>query len=240
MSDDPVHRGSTGAVHTGHMSRWHGRSPILRASLPMPTARLRGQDRCRARSDRQRGPLPGAAARLRGCRRDGRPPGGRGGLADLAIDLARADGGSDTVTGAPTTSSTPSNGRTRPSGARPTLRADLAGMGTTCTVVVIDAAIHVAHVGDSRAYLYRDGELVQLTEDHSLVASMVREGIIAPADARDRSAAATSSPGRLGRRTRSGSMWSTAGRGPRRPDPGLLGRTARPGRRRGDRSGPSR
>ena len=63
------------------------------------------------------------------------------------------------------------------------LRADLAGMGTTCTVVVIDAAVHVAHVGDSRAYLYREGELAQLTEDHSLVASMVREGIIDPADA---------------------------------------------------------
>jgi protein phosphatase len=56
-------------------------------------------------------------------------------------------------------------------------------MGTTCTVVVVDAAIHVAHVGDSRAYRYRDGLLVQLTDDHSLVASMVRQGIIAPADA---------------------------------------------------------
>ena len=63
------------------------------------------------------------------------------------------------------------------------LRSDLAGMGTTCTVVVVDSVIHVAHVGDSRAYIYRDGQLVQLTEDHSLVASMVREGIIAPADA---------------------------------------------------------
>ncbi|MFL5674456.1 MAG: Stp1/IreP family PP2C-type Ser/Thr phosphatase [Chloroflexota bacterium] len=63
------------------------------------------------------------------------------------------------------------------------LRADLAGMGTTCTVVVVDAEIHVAHVGDSRAYRYRDGGLVQLTDDHSLVASMVRDGMIAPADA---------------------------------------------------------
>lgn len=63
------------------------------------------------------------------------------------------------------------------------LRSDLAGMGTTCTVVVIDAAIHVAHVGDSRAYRYGDGRLVQLTDDHSLVASMVRDGLIAPADA---------------------------------------------------------
>ena len=63
------------------------------------------------------------------------------------------------------------------------LQTDLAGMGTTCTVVVVDTAIHVAHVGDSRAYLFRDGRLRQLTEDHSLVASMVREGILDPVDA---------------------------------------------------------
>jgi serine/threonine protein phosphatase PrpC len=62
-------------------------------------------------------------------------------------------------------------------------RADLAGMGTTCTVVVIDAAIHVAHVGDSRAYRLSDGRLVQLTDDHSLVASMVRDGVISSEEA---------------------------------------------------------
>jgi len=63
------------------------------------------------------------------------------------------------------------------------LRSDLAGMGTTCTVVVLDDAIHVAHVGDSRAYRLRGDRLDQLTDDHSLVASMVREGIIDAADA---------------------------------------------------------
>src|SRR4051794_36576175 len=62
-------------------------------------------------------------------------------------------------------------------------RADLAGMGTTCTVVVIDEAIHVAHVGDSRAYRFSDGRLVQLTDDHSLVASMVRDGVMSSAEA---------------------------------------------------------
>ncbi|MFL5669207.1 MAG: Stp1/IreP family PP2C-type Ser/Thr phosphatase [Chloroflexota bacterium] len=62
-------------------------------------------------------------------------------------------------------------------------RADLAGMGTTCTVVVIDEAIHVAHVGDSRAYRFSDGRLVQLTDDHSLVASMVRDGVLSSAEA---------------------------------------------------------
>jgi protein phosphatase len=54
---------------------------------------------------------------------------------------------------------------------------DLRGMGTTITAVITeDAKAHVAHVGDSRAYLLRDGSLQQLTEDHTLVQRMVREG----------------------------------------------------------------
>jgi protein phosphatase len=62
---------------------------------------------------------------------------------------------------------------------------DLAGMGTTCTVALVDgASAHIAHVGDSRAYLLRAGRLDQLTDDHSLVASMVREGLIDEEDAR--------------------------------------------------------
>ena len=56
-------------------------------------------------------------------------------------------------------------------------------MGTTCTVVLLDRAMTVAHVGDSRAYRLRGERLEQLTDDHSLVATMVREGIIDPADA---------------------------------------------------------
>ena len=53
------------------------------------------------------------------------------------------------------------------------------GMGTTCTLVVVDGdRAHLAHVGDSRAYLLRDGELSQLTEDHTVVGRMVREGRI--------------------------------------------------------------
>lgn len=52
----------------------------------------------------------------------------------------------------------------------------LRGMGTTCTLLMIDDDIaHIAHVGDSRAYLLRDGTLRQLTEDHTLVERMVRE-----------------------------------------------------------------
>jgi serine/threonine protein phosphatase PrpC len=61
---------------------------------------------------------------------------------------------------------------------------ELRGMGTTLTAVVAeDARAHVAHVGDSRAYLLRDGNLQQLTEDHTLVQRMVREGKITPEEA---------------------------------------------------------
>jgi PPM family protein phosphatase len=62
----------------------------------------------------------------------------------------------------------------------PTLR----GMGTTCTLLTInDSLAHVAHVGDSRAYLLRKGELSQLTEDHTLVGRMVREGRLSQQEA---------------------------------------------------------
>jgi PPM family protein phosphatase len=52
-----------------------------------------------------------------------------------------------------------------------------AGMGTTLTAVYVDGAeIAVAHVGDSRAYLFRDGELELLTQDHTLVGELVKRG----------------------------------------------------------------
>ncbi len=55
----------------------------------------------------------------------------------------------------------------------------LSGMGTTITAIIPDGAeITIGHVGDSRAYLLRDGELRQLTVDHSLVEELVREGRI--------------------------------------------------------------
>jgi len=60
----------------------------------------------------------------------------------------------------------------------------LEGMGTTITVLWMgEKEAILAHVGDSRAYLYRKGHLIQMTEDHSLVADLVREGLITPSQA---------------------------------------------------------
>lgn len=61
----------------------------------------------------------------------------------------------------------------------------LTGMGTTCTAMAVHGGFaYFVHVGDSRAYVQRDGELVQLTQDHSLVGEMVRSGILSDEDAR--------------------------------------------------------
>ncbi|GGS26871.1 PP2C family protein-serine/threonine phosphatase [Deinococcus knuensis] len=60
------------------------------------------------------------------------------------------------------------------------------GMGTTLLAALIDrGAALIAHVGDSRAYLLRGGELHRLTEDHSWVAEQVRLGHMTEAEARD-------------------------------------------------------
>lgn len=54
---------------------------------------------------------------------------------------------------------------------------ELAGMGTTCDLVFVRKGIaHVVHVGDGRTYSIRDGKILQITEDHSLVQEMVRRG----------------------------------------------------------------
>jgi protein phosphatase len=67
---------------------------------------------------------------------------------------------------------------------RSTSEIDLFGMGTTCTTMVVRRGqAYFAHVGDSRAYILRNGELLQLTEDHSLVGEMVRSGILSNEDA---------------------------------------------------------
>src|ERR671937_802741 len=62
--------------------------------------------------------------------------------------------------------------------------AAVSGMGTTMTVALVeDSRIFFAHVGDSRAYLIRGCQLEQLTEDHSLVAELVRSGKLSPDEA---------------------------------------------------------
>jgi serine/threonine protein phosphatase PrpC len=60
------------------------------------------------------------------------------------------------------------------------------GMGATITALWMkDTVLSIAHVGDSRAYLLRSGNLQQLTNDHSLVAEQVRRGLITPQQAEE-------------------------------------------------------
>ncbi|HEY1593897.1 MAG TPA: Stp1/IreP family PP2C-type Ser/Thr phosphatase [Thermoleophilaceae bacterium] len=59
-----------------------------------------------------------------------------------------------------------------------------AGMGTTLTAALVGAGeISLGHVGDSRAYRFRDDELERLTQDHSLVEELMRMGKLSPEDA---------------------------------------------------------
>jgi len=59
-----------------------------------------------------------------------------------------------------------------------------AGMGTTLTAAYLDeTSLAIAHVGDSRAYLFREGALTRLTQDHSLVDELVRHGKLTEAQA---------------------------------------------------------
>jgi serine/threonine protein phosphatase PrpC len=61
---------------------------------------------------------------------------------------------------------------------------DLAGMGTTITAMYLtDASAKIVHVGDSRAYLLRGGELSRITQDHTVVGRLVQQGRISPQDA---------------------------------------------------------
>ena len=65
---------------------------------------------------------------------------------------------------------------------------DLSGMGTTVVALAVvdedgDEVLAVANVGDSRIYRYSVGEFEQLTDDHSLVADLVREGTLSPEEA---------------------------------------------------------
>lgn len=62
---------------------------------------------------------------------------------------------------------------------------ELAGMGTTVSaLVMVDDYAVIAHIGDSRIYLYRDGALTQITTDHTFVQRLVDSGRITPEEAR--------------------------------------------------------
>ncbi len=62
--------------------------------------------------------------------------------------------------------------------------AEQAGMGTTLTAIYVgEREVSIAHVGDSRAYCLRDGELLRLTDDHSLVDELLRQGRLTPEEA---------------------------------------------------------
>jgi len=63
-------------------------------------------------------------------------------------------------------------------------RLEYKDMGTTVVIALLTAHhAHIAHMGDSRAYLFRDGLLRQLTDDHSIVGLLVRNGEITPGEA---------------------------------------------------------
>ena len=64
-------------------------------------------------------------------------------------------------------------------------RPEQAGMGTTIVAVTFrNNHLTVAHVGDSRLYRFRNGQLNQVTEDHSMVQELLRRGLITPEEAR--------------------------------------------------------
>ena len=62
---------------------------------------------------------------------------------------------------------------------------DLSGMGTTCVALAVKgSSVFVAHIGDSRAYSVTEDGILQLTEDHSVVADMLRRGLVTAEQAR--------------------------------------------------------
>ncbi|HWO18108.1 MAG TPA: protein phosphatase 2C domain-containing protein [Kofleriaceae bacterium] len=62
---------------------------------------------------------------------------------------------------------------------------ELRGMGTTLTAMLVHAGrAHLVHAGDSRCYMFRDGRLKQITDDHSWIAEQLRSGSISEAEAK--------------------------------------------------------
>ena len=64
------------------------------------------------------------------------------------------------------------------------LNSEFVGMGTTLSMILIkDNTLFYGHVGDSRIYIIRKNEITKITEDHSLVAELVKQGTIKPEEA---------------------------------------------------------
>jgi serine/threonine protein phosphatase PrpC len=62
---------------------------------------------------------------------------------------------------------------------------DLRGMGTTLTAILVHGdKAHLVHAGDSRCYLFRDGKLQQLSDDHSWIAEQLKNGTLSPEEAK--------------------------------------------------------
>jgi serine/threonine protein phosphatase PrpC len=62
---------------------------------------------------------------------------------------------------------------------------ELRGMGTTLTALLVHGGkAHVVHAGDSRCYMFRDGQLRQLTDDHSWISEQLKAGAISEAEAK--------------------------------------------------------
>jgi len=65
------------------------------------------------------------------------------------------------------------------------VKPELRGMGTTLTAVLMHGGkAHLVHAGDSRCYMFRDGQLRQLTDDHSWIAEQLKNGSISEAEAK--------------------------------------------------------
>lgn len=64
---------------------------------------------------------------------------------------------------------------------------ECSGMGTTITMAVVDLSLdiaYIANVGDSRAYILKDDEIIQVTEDHTYVNELLKDGKITPEEAK--------------------------------------------------------
>ena len=181
----------------GAAARLHGRcTPATGCGSATANSRSRSTDmlrvaeqyaatRHRPPAAGQRGLAAGARAAVRRRRRDGRRAGRRGRFADRGGVLHRTACGDAAEPGGGSRGDGDGGQRAHPRAvAQPT--PSRPGMGTTLTAVYVgEREVAIAHVGDSRAYRLRDGELLRLTDDHSLVDELIRQGRLTPEEAVD-------------------------------------------------------